>query len=177
MVMVTSSLRCTLSLLAIIAAGFAISFFTSTNHSERFRRQLVSSVATFHDPKTVQPRPLDTSDVAIDKEKCLVVYLVAVEGSGHHGFLPVLDKLYESQLDPDYGKSPYIKVYDEGNLRDSVLGNNGFVRKALFRSKGVEIDDRRQRHAVFGGERQRLFIAVVVPGDGGPRIEIGSGLS
>ena len=141
MVMVTSSLRCTLSLLAIIAAGFAISFFTSTNHSERLRRQLVSSVATFHDPKTVQPRPLDTSDVAIDKEKCLVVYLVAVEGSGHHGFLPVLDKLYESQLDPDYGKSPYIKVYDEGNLRDSVLGNNGFVRKALFRSKGVEIDD------------------------------------
>ena len=72
------------------------------------------------DPATLVPR-----------EKCQIIYHLAVEGAGHHGFMPVMDKFLERQV-------------DSGGYRGEKTSNGEFVWKAIFRGfrgRDIGVDD------------------------------------
>ena len=82
------------------------------------------------------------------REKCAIVYHVAVEGSGHHGFAPMMDILHKNQIDPNTGLPTHERDFD---------GTTPFVRRSLFMQKGVPIDD---------PALVREFIRNICPDDG-----------
>ncbi|KAL7524422.1 hypothetical protein ACHAXR_001969, partial [Thalassiosira sp. AJA248-18] len=114
------------SILAVLAAtavaGSLLFLSTSTNQCPSFirqdngsRRQLASAkVNQFIDPKTVNLRSdAPTGEVVTgeqprivgekSRQYCQIVYIVGVEGSTHHGFIPIIESLARNQQDLDSG--------------------------------------------------------------------------
>ena len=72
------------------------------------------------DPSTLVPR-----------EKCQIIYHMAVEGAGHHGFMPVMDSFLGRQV-------------EAGGYRGEKANDGDFVRKAIFRGfrgRDIGVDD------------------------------------
>ena len=43
------------------------------------------------------------ANTEVRRENCQIIYIIGVEGSSHHGFLPIIKRLAEKQIDPDTG--------------------------------------------------------------------------
>lgn len=143
----------TLSLLAISAVSAALLFVfaTGTNNvslqnndpEQNLHRQLSfsSDITSFADPKSVSLRNLVASDATAAtqsppqrRNNCQIVYVIGVEGSIHHGFEPIINKLAKEQVDPATG-IPYNVVYRHPALRAAIFGSEE------GNAQGIPIDD------------------------------------
>lgn len=138
--------RSILSLTLAITVAASL-LFTSTHNSSlrrnnikhNFNRQLSSTniLAQFWDPKSVSPRaykPIHVGDDSSNnnsdastprqrrRENCQIIYVLGVEGSIHHGFMPVIKSLAEQQVDPITG-TPYHVVKGHDDLRTIIFGS------------------------------------------------------
>ena len=135
--------RSTLALLLAITALVSIllsftfnsSSSTSYRNSGNVNRQLSSwlsspdSLALFFDPKSISLKQPQSQSLATDDDtpiqrrtNCQIIYVLGVEGSIHHGFMPVIKSLAEHQIDPITGTQfNVIKGHDD--LRRTIFGN------------------------------------------------------
>lgn len=83
-------------------------------------------ISRFSDPKSVtrrSPHPKANAHAAPRRRtNCQIVYVLGVEGSIHHGFMPVIRSLAERQVDPSTG-TPYGVVKGHADLRATIFGS------------------------------------------------------
>mmetsp|Transcript_25426 Transcript_25426/g.45969 ORF Transcript_25426/g.45969 Transcript_25426/m.45969 type:complete len:395 (+) Transcript_25426:117-1301(+) len=129
-----------LALLLALTAAASFLLISNTNSSldnnsvpdlDRQRRIYADkTLARFFDPKSVTPRnsnPIHVHDPvnhdsSVVRKNCQVIYVLGVEGSIHHGFMPVIKSLAEQQVDPITG-TPYQVVKGHDALRAAIFGS------------------------------------------------------
>lgn len=98
-------------------------YFSENDRSAR--RLMDKTLARFSDPKSLSLR--DPSPVAnhesSPRKNCQIVYVLGVEGSIHHGFIPVITSLAQQQADPITG-TPYDVVKGHEALRATIFGSD-----------------------------------------------------
>lgn len=98
-------------------------FLSDNDHSTR--RLMDQTLARFFDPKSVSlrdPLPLRNHEPS-PRKNCQIVYVLGVEGSIHHGFMPVIKSLAQHQADPVTG-TPYDVVKGHEALRATIFGSD-----------------------------------------------------
>eukprot|EP00584_Thalassiosira_punctigera_P010556 CAMPEP_0172532154 /NCGR_PEP_ID=MMETSP1067-20121228/5307_1 /TAXON_ID=265564 ORGANISM="Thalassiosira punctigera, Strain Tpunct2005C2" /NCGR_SAMPLE_ID=MMETSP1067 /ASSEMBLY_ACC=CAM_ASM_000444 /LENGTH=354 /DNA_ID=CAMNT_0013316631 /DNA_START=27 /DNA_END=1091 /DNA_ORIENTATION=+ len=61
------------------------------------------------------------------RNNCQIIYILGVEGSIHHGFSPIIEKLATQQVEQTTG-APYKVSYPNGKLRAALFGHHGETR-------------------------------------------------
>lgn len=62
-----------------------------------------------------------------DRDHCQIVYILGAEGSFHHGFTPIMQKLAARQTDPATG-APLAVSYPNGHFRRGIFGHHNETR-------------------------------------------------
>jgi len=57
----------------------------------------------------------------LKRENCQIIYIIGVEGSSHHGLLPIIESLARKQIDPDTGLGYDIDMVSE-DLKSGLFG-------------------------------------------------------
>lgn len=133
-----AALSCCVIIIFICFFGFFGTVDNDANDSIAIRddndhRKL--SLDQFADPKSVTLRtdatftlnPIDEQS----RQNCQIVYIMGVEGATHHGFLPILENLAKSRVDPTTGLPLYDVTIDSRPLKAGILG---WYRSMIFRS-------------------------------------------
>mmetsp|Transcript_56021 Transcript_56021/g.119121 ORF Transcript_56021/g.119121 Transcript_56021/m.119121 type:complete len:391 (-) Transcript_56021:443-1615(-) len=140
------------SLLTVTVASFLLFVFATKlslqndaddeeNLDRRRRLWIGKNLAQFLDPKSVTPRSAPAAashrhgDPLLPRRNCQVIYVLGVEGSIHHGFMPVIRTLAEQQTDPETG-TRYRVVKGHDALRSAIFGS-----KDKEREPDVPMDD------------------------------------
>lgn len=131
------------SLILLIADNDDDDLFLRNNndsyyHNEGHGRQLES------DPKSVilrtdSPSELIDDDLKARRKNCQVVYLMGVEGATHHGFLPIIEALANSQVDPSTDQ--HYRVDMKPKFLKSAVYGWGAGKRLAGRTKIPAIDD------------------------------------
>jgi len=135
-------LQPTYFLAATALIGSLLLFTRSMNNDDlvNFRQLSSSSITEYNDPKTVAPRQMTlreqqqqqpqpnfefefdiTESLIENRPNCQVVYIMGVEGTAHHGLVPVLETLAKHQIDPAT-QFEYIVDVDPKPLKSGLFG-------------------------------------------------------
>lgn len=102
---------------------------TTTTETKTASRPIAAVDATkVYLKDVVAETPFITPTTLLRRSNCQIIYVLGVEGSLHHGFMPVLKALAEQQIDPATG-SKYHVVKGHEVLRDTIFGSSSSSKK------------------------------------------------
>jgi hypothetical protein len=111
-------------LLAAITATTLLLFIATTEKSAS-RPVAIHRASTAATKTTVSTIGVPASSSLLRRSNCQIIYVLGVEGSLHHGFMPVIKSLAEQQVDPATG-SRYHVLNEHNILRAAIFGSKKF---------------------------------------------------